>query len=820
MLRLLLKYKVWRHDKIHLLLGTRCLSILTSANSLQRPSYEIKDQNKVIDFTVLFSSCSDAASVKRLHALLVVSGKTQTIFVSTRLLNLYAHLGDLSSAYDTFSLMPFKDEYTWNSMISAYVRTGNFTKAMNCFHELTLTSQVQPDWYTFPLVLKACGNLIDGKKLHCWVFKLGFMWDVFIAASLIHMYCRFNAVAAAHYLFENMPFRDSASWNAVISGLCQNGNADEALSIAGEMRLEGMNLDPVTIASILPACVLVGKSLIGMLIHLYVIKHGLEFDLFVSNALINMYAKLGWLEHAQRVFYQMVVRDLVSWNSIISAFEQNNEPAFALLLYNGMQLHGLQPDLLTLVSLASITSQSGHCQNSRSVHGFITRRGWLMEDVIVGNAIVDMYAKLGIIDYARKAFEEIPFKDVISWNTLITCYSQNGFASEAIEIYCMMEAYTDITPNQGTWVSVLPAYSHLGALQQGMKIHGHVIKTHLHSDVFVGTCLVDMYGKCGRLDDAMSLFSEVPRGNSVPWNAIIACHGIHGHGEVALELFDKMLHDGVNPDNVTFLSLLSACSHSGFVGQGYRCFHMMREQYAIKPSLRHYGCMVDLLGRAGQLEKAYEVIKSMPMQPDVSVWGALLGACRIHGNIELGKFASDRLFELDSENVGYYVLLSNIYANVGKWEGVSDVRSLARDRGLKKTPGWSSIEVNNKVNVFYTGNKSHPKCEEIYKELGILTAKIKSLGYIPDSSFVLQDVEEDEKEHILTSHSERLAIAFGLISTVPRSNIRIFKNLRICGDCHNATKFISKVTEREIIVRDSNRFHHFKDGTCSCGDYW
>ena len=383
----------------------------------------------------------------------------------------------------------------------------------------------------------------------------------------------------------------------------------------------------------------------------------------------------------------------------------------------------------------------------------------------------------------------------------------------------MMEECKEIIPNQGTWVSILPAYAHVGALQQGMRIHGRVIKTNLHLDVFVATCLIDVYGKCGRLVDAMSLFYQVPQESSVTWNAIISCHGIHGHAEKTLKLFGEMLDEGVKPDHVTFVSLLSACSHSGFVEEGKWCFRLMQE-YGIKPSLKHYGCMVDLLGRAGYLEMAYGFIKDMPLQPDASIWGALLGACRIHGNIELGKFASDRLFEVDSKNVGYYVLLSNIYANVGKWEGVDKVRSLARERGLKKTPGWSTIEVNRKVDVFYTGNQSHPKCKEIYEELRVLTAKMKSLGYIPDYSFVLQDVEEDEKEHILTSHSERLAIAFGIISTPPKSPIRIFKNLRVCGDCHNATKFISRITQREIVVRDSNRFHHFKDGICSCGDYW
>lgn len=383
-----------------------------------------------------------------------------------------------------------------------------------------------------------------------------------------------------------------------------------------------------------------------------------------------------------------------------------------------------------------------------------------------------------------------------------------------------MEWCEDIRPNQGTWVCILPAYSHLGALKLGMKVHGRIIKDSSLLDVYVGTCLVDLYGKCGRLDDATSLFFEVPRANSVPWNAIISCHGIHGHGETSMQLFGAMRDEGVKPDHVTFISLLSSCSHSGLVDKGQWYFHVMQEEYGIKPSLKHYGCMVDIFGRAGYLEKAYDFIKNMQLRPDASIWGALLGACRIHGNIELGKFASDRLFEVDSENAGYYVLLSNLYANVGKWEGVDEVRSMARDRGLKKTPGWSSIELNNRIEVFYTANQSHPHCEEIYTELASLTAKMKSLGYIPDYSFVLQDVEEDEKEFILMGHSERLAIAYGIISTPPKSPIQIFKNLRVCGDCHSVTKFISKITEREIIVRDSNRFHHFKDGVCSCGDYW
>ncbi|KAF5959067.1 hypothetical protein HYC85_000276, partial [Camellia sinensis] len=687
--------------------------------------------------------------------------KGQCIFISTRVVNLYANLGDVTYSRCTYDQIPKKDAYTWNSMLASYVHNTHIHEVVNCLYEMLLKSEVRPDFYTFPPVLKACGNLFDGKKIHCWVFKLGFEWDVFVAASLVHMYCRFGYLAVAHKIFSEMPFRDRGSWNAIISGFCQNGNASEALGVLDEMRFEGMKMDCVTVSTILPACAQMDDILHGMLIHLYIIKHGLEFDVFVSNALINMYAKFGNIWQAQKVFNQMFVRYLVSWNSRIAAYEQNTHPDTALKFYGEMQSSGIQPDVLTLVSLVSSVAQSRDCRSGRSVHGFIMRRCWILDDVVVGNAVVDMYAKLGIIDSACRVFEEIRLKDVISWNTMITGYGQNGLASETIEVLCTMEACEDVTPNQGTWVSVLPAYSHVGALKLGMRTHGCILKASLHLDVYVGTCLIGLYGKCGRLDDAMSLFYEVPRMSSVLRNAIISCNGIHGHGETSMQLFQAMQDEGVKPDHETFASLLSACSHSGFSWSGFV------EEYGIQPSLKHYGCTADLLGRGGYLEKAYSFVKNMPLRPDASVWVALLGACQIHRNIELGKFASDCLLEVDSENVGCYVLSSNIYANVGKWEGVDEVRSLARDSGLKNT--WSFILGTNPIRT----------CDEIYKELEVLTAKIKSIGYILDHSFVLQDVEEDEKEYILVSHCERLAIAYGIISTPPTSPVRIFKNLSV-----------------------------------------
>ena len=308
--------------------------------------------------------------------------------------------------------------------------------------------------------------------------------------------------------------------------------------------------------------------------------------------------------------------------------------------------------------------------------------------------------------------------------------------------------------------------------------------------------------------------------DKVSWNAMIAGYGMHGYGEDALALFTKMQMMDNKPDHIAFLNVLSACRHAGMVDAGWRCFNRISQDYDINPTLEHYACMVDLLGRAGRLNEAYDFIKRMPLEPGASVWGALLFACRIHCNIKLAKIASECLIKLEPNNTGNYVLLSNIYAAAGRWGDVSRIRALLKKSGVKKSPGCSWIEIKSSVNTFAVGCRSHPQLKEIAAMLERLALQMKSAGYAPDIDFVLHDVEDEEKEYILCGHSEKLAIAFGLINTNPGIPIRVTKNLRVCGDCHTATKFISKIVDREIIVRDANRFHHFKNGLCTCKDYW
>lgn len=342
----------------------------------------------------------------------------------------------------------------------------------------------------------------------------------------------------------------------------------------------------------------------------------------------------------------------------------------------------------------------------------------------------------------------------------------------------------------------------------------------LEEDVFVGTSVVDMYCKCGRVRMARRAFDRMKEKNVKSWTALVAGYGMQGHAREALEVLNEMIRTRVKPNYITFVSVLAACSHAGLVDEGWHWFRTMERKFRIEPGLEHYGCMVDLLGRAGFLKEAYDLINEMKIRPDFVVWGSLLAACRIHKNVELAEISARKLFQLDTSNCGYYVLLANVYADAGRWKDVERMRLLMKNHGLVKPPGFSLVEVKGRVHVFLVGDKEHPQHEKIYEYWKNLTLKLQEAGYVPNMTSVLHDVDEEEKEMTLRVHSEKLAVAFGIMSTVPGTTVQVIKNLRVCGDCHTAIKLISKIVNREIVVRDSKRFHHFRHGLCSCRDYW
>eukprot|EP01018_Ginkgo_biloba_P020815 Gb_00204 [translate_table: standard] len=796
-----------------------CDEVLNLYNQMQ--GVGIRPDN--FTFSSVLKACASLSSLREgkvIHDHIVKTGFDWDVFVGNSLLAMYTKCNNIEIARQLFDEMSERDVITWNAMIAGYSQNGYANEALTLFHQMQL-EDVAPTSVTTVSLLQACahlGALQEGKMIHDFVIRCGFESDVSVQNSLVALYAKCGNIDNARWLFDKMPKRTVVSWNAIIAGYAQNGHANEALTLFHRMQLADMVPNPITMSSVLQACAQLGALQQGKWIHDDIVQRGFESDISVANSLVAMYAKCGSVEVAHQLFNKMSERNVVSWNAMIAGYAQNGHANEALTLFHQMQMADVEPNSVTMLSVLQASAHLGAFQQGKRIHDYIIRNGF-QADVFVVNSLVDMYAKCGSIEFARHLFDEMPEKQVSSWNAMIAGYAQNGHADEALMLFNKMQL-TDTKPDVVTLVSVLPACAHLAALQQGRLIHGYVIRSGFESDVSVENSLIDMYAKCGSVEIARQLFDKMSNRDVVSWNTMIQGYGTHGHGEDALALFTQMQQIDMKPNHITFICVLSACSHAGLVDEGWLYFNCMSQLHYITPRMEHYACMVDLLGRAGFLDEAQDFIERMPLQPGASVWGALLGACRIHCNIELGERVAERLFELVPEDAGYYVLLSNIYAAAGSWEDVEKVRTMMKDRGLKKTPGYSLIEVNNTVYTFIAGDRSHPQSDKIYAMLETLAGQMKAAGYVSNTNFVLHNVEDELKEDLLSSHSEKLAIAFGLINTIPGTSIRITKNLRICGDCHSATKFISKITMREIIVRDANRFHHFKDGLCSCGDYW
>ncbi|CAI0553411.1 unnamed protein product [Linum tenue] len=442
-----------------------------------------------------------------------------------------------------------------------------------------------------------------------------------------------------------------------------------------------------------------------------------------------------------------------------------------------------------------------------------------VKDELSWTTMITGYVKNDDLDEARELFDGMAEKLVVAWNAMISGYVHRGLLQEAFKMFKKMYL-SGVQFDEFTYTSIISACANASFLLLGRQIHAYILISGPKPNLSAGNALITMYGRCGVVGDARNLFLTMSFVDSVSWNAMIAALGQHGHGVQAVELFEEMLKEGILPDRITFLTVLSACSHAGLVEEGHRYFDAMHDIYGITPGEDHYARMVDLLCRAGKFSDANDMIGKMPFQPGPQIWEAFLAGCRNHGNMELGIQAAERLFEMIPQNDGTYILLSNMYAAKGLWDNVSRVRKLMRDQGVKKEPACSWVEAENKFHVFMVDDTAHPEVNAVYSYLKQLVLEMRKLGYVPDTRFVLHDMESDQKEHAISTHSEKLAVAFGLLKLPRGATVRVFKNLRICGDCHNAIKYISKVVGREIVVRDGKRFHHFKDGECSCRNYW
>ncbi|XP_042515975.1 pentatricopeptide repeat-containing protein At3g47530 [Macadamia integrifolia] len=545
-------------------------------------------------------------------------------------------------------------------------------------------------------------------------------------------------------------------------------------------------------------------------------EHSISAE-FLSLAALSPFRDLSY----SRKFFSQISEPTTShYNIMIRAHSRSDSPDQGLFFYNQMRERGVCPNPLSSSFALQSCTRISFLNGGRQIHARILRDGHQSDHLLL-TTLMGFYATCENGLEACRVFNEMSHPDTVAWNVLISCYTRNGRTGDALGLFNVMQnpPYGS-EPDDVTCLLLLQACAHMGALDFGEKIHSYINEHGYGNAVHLRNSLIAMYSRCGCVDKAFQVFQGMSERNVVTWSAMISGMAMNGHERQAILTFEEMQRNGVLPDDQTFTGVFSACSHGGLVDQGLDIFDRMRTEFGLVPNIHHYGCMVDLLGRAGLLDQAYNLICSMLVKPDATIWRTLLGACRIHGHFELGNRVIEHLIELKGQEAGDYVLLLNIYASSGLWEKVAEMRRFMKEKGIQTTPGSSTIELKGEVHEFVVDDNSHPRKVEIYEMLDEIGKQLKIAGYVADMSAELHNLGMEEKGNALSYHSEKLAIAFGVLATPPGTTIRVAKNLRICVDCHNFAKILSGVYNREVIIRDRSRFHHFREGYCSCQDYW
>ncbi|KAF8379417.1 hypothetical protein HHK36_028852 [Tetracentron sinense] len=672
------------------------------------------------------------------------------------------------------------------------------------------------------LLKNHCTTMKKTKQAHAVLLR-NHLFDENVAVSKLISFLALSELGDLNYarkIFIQIENPDMFIWNTMIRGHAKSHSPFEAISFYYFMIQSGVAPDNFTYPFVLMACARFPKLELGRRFHGEIVRIGLESDVFVLNSLIQMYANCGSFDAARRLFDENPLRDVVTWNVMIGAYINRGLYEQAFTWFEEMiQFYNIRPDAVTMLSLVSACTQLGNLERGRLLHSYSKELN-LDKNLRVANAFLNMYCKCGDLESAEEIFYRLPERDVLTWTSMLSGLANSGYFQESLGLFRQMQC-EKIRPDEVTLVSVLSACAQTGALEQGKYIHLFIDKYKVNCDIVLKTALVDMYAKCGNIDFALQVFNKMRVRNVFTWNAIIGGLAMHGHGLQAILLFEQMKVDAVMPDDVTFIGLFCACSHVGLVNEGLKMFRAMKERFQIEPRMEHYGCMVDLLCRARLVDDALTFIENMPIKANSVLWATLLGACRIGGHFELAEKVGKRVIELEPDSCGRYVQLSNLYAGACQWDNALKIRNQMKSKGIEKTPGCTWIELNGMVHEFVAGDRSHLQTEEIYAMVEEMCQRVNLAGgHVSGTTDVLFDIEEEEKENSLFLHSEKLAIAFGLMSTALCSPIRIVKNLRVCNDCHSFVKVISKVFNREIIARDRSRFHHFREGSCSCMDFW
>ncbi|KAF7826165.1 pentatricopeptide repeat-containing protein [Senna tora] len=778
-------------------------------------------------FTVVLKICSSLMDLwlgLEIHACLIKRGFDVDVHLNCALINFYGMCWSVDKANQVFEETPDQEDFLWNTIIIVNLRNERWMEALEMFQRMQLSSS-KPTCGTIVKLLQACGKLRalnEGKQIHGYVLRSRLESNVSVCNSIISMYSRNNKLKLARAVFDSMQDHNLSSWNSIISTYAVAGYLNDVWDIFQEMesfhikpdiitwnsllsayllqgsyetvltifrRLQsaGFRPDSCSVTSALQAIIELGYFNSGKEIHCYIIRNRLDYDVYVCTSLVDMYVKNDCLEKAQAVFDNTENKNICAWNSLISGYSFKGLFPNAETLLNQMEEKGIKPDLVTWNSLVSGYSMWGRSEEALTTINRIRSSGLT--------------------------------PNVVSWTAIISGCSQNENYKDALKFFSQMQA-ENVKPNSTTICSLLSACAGLSLLKKGEVMHCLSIRLGFVDDVYVVTALIDMYSKAGKLKVAHDMFRRIQDKTLPCWNCMMIGYAIYGQGEEVMILFNELRKAGMQPDAITFTALLSGCKNSGLVKEGWKYFDSMKTDYNLNPTIEHYSCMVDLLGKAGYLDEAWDFIQTMPIKPDASIWGALLSSCRIHKNIKLAEVAAENLFKLEPYNSANYMLMMNLYSALNRWDDVERLKESMTSQGVKSPHVWSWTQVGQTIHTFSTEGKPHPDEGDIYFELYHLISEIRKLGYVPDINCVYQNIDESEKEKVLLSHTEKLAITYALMKSRGGAPIRVVKNTRICHDCHTAAKFISLAKNRDIFLRDGGRFHHFKNGKCTCHDGW
>ncbi|XP_062183200.1 pentatricopeptide repeat-containing protein At3g24000, mitochondrial [Phragmites australis] len=770
----------------------------------------------------LCGSLQDEAAGIQVTAHVMVSGLQAHVSVANSLITMFGNLGRVRDAERLFDRMEERDTISWNAMISMYSHEGVCSKCFLILSDMR-HGGIRPDVTTLCSLISVCASLDHvayGSGIHSLCLRSGLLSSIPVINALVNMYSSAGKLDDAEFLFWNMSRRDIISWNTMISSYMQNDNSIDALKTLGQLlQTDEGPPNHMTFSSALGACKSPGALMDGRMLHAIILQRSLHSNLLVGNSLLTMYSKCNSMEDAERVFQSMPTCDVVSYNVLIGGYAALEDGTRAMHVFSWMRDAGIKSNYITMINIqGSFKSLDDLRIYGMPLHAYMTQTG-LLSDEYITNSLITMYATCGDLESSTDIFLRIIRKSTISWNAMIAANGQHGHGEEALKLFMDMQ-HAGNKLDRVCLAECLSSSASLASLEEGMQLHGLGVKCGLDSDSHVVNAAMDMYGKCGKMDDMLKMLPDPASRPTQCWNTLISGYARYGYFKEAEDTFKHMVSMGRKPDYVTFVALLSACSHAGLVDKGIDYYKSMASTFGVSPGIKHCVCIVDLLGRLGRFTEAEKFIEEMPVLPNDLIWRSLLSSSRTHKNLDIGRKAAKNLLELDPFDDSAYVLLSNLYATNARWVDVDKLRSHMKTIKLNKRPACSWLKLKNEVSTFGIGDHSHVHAEKIYAKLDEILLKLREVGYIADTSSALHDTDEEQKEQNLWNHSEKLALAYGLIVVPEGSTIRIFKNLRVCADCHLVFKLASMVFRRELVLRDPYRFHQFKGGSCSCSDFW